>query len=59
MNGWSWFPKEQLIFKEMFDGLKTVETYYGDFDIVLSHTCPVKYEPVDLFFNFYRPIKSR
>lgn len=52
MNGWSWFSQEQLSLKEMFDGLKVIEENYGDFDIVLSHTCPVKYEPVDLFLTF-------
>ena len=51
INGWHWFSQEQLSLKEMFDGLKTIEEHYGSFDIVLSHTCPIKYEPVDLFLS--------
>lgn len=52
MNGWSWFPQEQLSLSEM---LNTAWELCGDedrFDLVLSHTCPQKYEPVELFLPF-------
>lgn len=49
-NGWSWFENEQLSAKEWKDihakcnGIKV--------DLVLSHTCPISWEPTDLFLDF-------
>ena len=46
MMGYSWFPQEQLSFKEKLDGAHYLSNIY---DLVLSHTAPLKYEPVELF----------
>ena len=42
-----WFPNEQLSTKEMCQ----VETDLGgkSFDFVLTHTCPISWEPTDVF----------
>lgn len=47
-EGWSWFPAEQLTEEEMGWGREIVERDPA-FDLVLSHTCPIMYEPTDLF----------
>jgi len=47
--GWHWFPDEQPspeIKRRVEDQLASVEYKV---DVVLSHTCPVKYEPVETF----------
>lgn len=48
-NGWSWFEKEQLSNseKEWLNFLIDLEEWKCD--LVLSHTCPIIYEPTDLF----------
>ena len=49
MNGYNWFKDEQLTKKEMdkiFDKVKGKK-----YDIVLTHTCPFKYEPIEVFLN--------
>ena len=50
-NGWSWFKDEQMSPREREDGLRLIEKYGNKFDIVLSHTCPVMFEPTDLFLS--------
>ena len=47
--GYQWFPQEQLTTDEM----ATIETNIKGqhFDFVLSHTCPISWEPVDLFLR--------
>ena len=52
MNGWSWFANEQLTNDEMDLGLNLIKDYGYQFDIVLSHTCPIMFEPTDLFLTF-------
>lgn len=47
--GWSWFPQEQLSEDERLAGLALIEQQGWNCDLVLSHTCPVCYEPTDLF----------
>jgi 3-oxoacid CoA-transferase subunit A len=47
--GWSWFESEQLTEKEMEDTRQYLENIGKDFDLVLSHTCPIIFEPTDLF----------
>lgn len=47
--GWSWFPEEQLSEKEMNDGLEILNVINWKCDLVLSHTCPIIYEPTDLY----------
>lgn len=49
MYGHKWFKDEQLTTKEMnyiFDEVKNKH-----FDIVLTHTCPYKYEPTEVFIQ--------
>ena len=46
---WSWFPQEQLSESERLAGLALIEQQGWNCDLVLSHTCPVFYEPTDLF----------
>lgn len=49
--GWSWFPQEQLSESERLAGLTLIEQQEWNCDLVLSHTCPVMYEPTDLFLS--------
>lgn len=45
-----WFPGEQLSEEEM---KKISNTHKGKaFDLILSHTCPISYQPRDLFLGF-------
>ena len=48
-NDWQWFSQEQLTKEEM----KYAEDQFeGEhYDIILSHTCPISWEPRDLFLN--------
>lgn len=48
-NGWSWFPQEQCTEGEMAAGATLAQS--ESWDLVLSHTCPVIYEPTDLFLS--------
>lgn len=50
-NGWNWFKFEQLSKEEQEEGRKLIQKN-PEFDIVLSHTCPISYEPTDLFLPF-------
>lgn len=50
-NGWSWFEHEQLSEEEMEEGLNLIKRNNFKCDLVLSHTCPVIYEPTDLFLS--------
>lgn len=45
-----WFPEEQLDSEEMFE----IEQEHSGkkFDLVLSHTCPLSWQPTDLFLPF-------
>lgn len=49
-NGWNWFPQEQLT-KEEMDWGKMLAAAHQEVDLVLSHTCPICYEPTDLFLS--------
>ena len=51
-EGWSWFPQEQLSESERLAGLALIEKHSWNCDLVLSHTCPICYEPTDLFLSF-------
>lgn len=48
-NNWPWFADEQLTEIEM----KTAEEMYAGkhYDFVFSHTCPITWEPTDLFLS--------
>lgn len=50
-NGWSWFEFEQMTPWEREQSLRLIEQY-PSVDIVLSHTCPIIFEPTDLFLSF-------
>ena len=52
MNGYGWFPQEQLSEEEKNEGFSLLDTCDWDVDIVLSHTCPICFEPTDLFLSF-------
>lgn len=49
--GWSWFENEQLTPQEMKIGREIVKNNKGEFDLILSHTCPIMFEPTDLFLS--------
>ncbi len=48
-QGWQWFPGEQLTKEEMNIIEKSIEGIHVDF--VFTHTCPLTYEPRDLFLS--------
>ena len=50
MNHWTWFENEQLTESEMDACYRNLE--YKEFDFILSHTCPLSFQPTDLFLNF-------
>ena len=47
LNKWPWFYNEMLTQDEMDNILETVKG--ANFDFILSHTCPISWEPRDLF----------
>ena len=47
--GYSWFKDEQMTEEEKDSGLCDLEHLGYKCDIVLSHTCPIIFEPTDLF----------
>lgn len=49
-NGYQWFKDEQLTKDEKENILKKYKGKHVD--IILSHTCPLKYEPVETFPTF-------
>lgn len=49
-NGWFWEPDEQLSETERENIFNKVEGKH--FDLVLSHTCPLSWQPTDLFLDF-------
>lgn len=47
--GWQWFAQEQLTAEEM---ARAEKDFCGKhYDLVLSHTCPIDWEPSDLFLR--------
>ena len=50
-HGWAWFEDEQLSEEEMNTGRKIKEVE-PEIDLVISHTCPISYEPRDLFLPY-------
>ena len=49
MYGYKWFKDEQLTKEEMDAIYNKVKGKH--FDVVLTHTCPYKYEPVEVFLS--------
>ncbi len=55
VNGYQWFKDEQLKDSEK---IKIKNKYKGKhIDVVLSHTCPLKYEPKETFMPFVDQLK--
>ena len=48
---WTWFDNEQLTEEEMQDCTELLDNVNWKVDGVLSHTCPIIYEPTDLFLS--------
>lgn len=48
-KGWGWWPDEQP--SEAIKAYVEQQVRENDFDIVLSHTCPFKYEPTEMFLS--------
>lgn len=54
MMNYRWFSSEQLSIIEKYEvwhELRNYEDNYGTIDIILSHTCPLKYEPKEWFLE--------
>ena len=49
MHKYKWFKDEQLTKEEMDTIYNKVKGKH--FDIVLTHTCPLKYEPIEVFLS--------
>lgn len=49
-TGDQWFQDEQLNEKERADIFRSLD-YTNNFDLVLTHTCPIDWEPTDLFLK--------
>lgn len=49
MAGYRWFADEQMTDKEKQNA---EDLFAGDCDLVLSHTCPIQFQPRDLFLDF-------
>lgn len=51
-NGWSWFPQEQMTKEEKEKAWNIIDkTPNKKFNLILSHTSPIIYEPTDLFLS--------
>ena len=51
-NGWSWFENEQLNEQEQKDIMDYLDWLHNNnrpIELFLTHTCPITYEPTDLF----------
>lgn len=53
VQGWSWFPSEQLTKEEQEKILDYADwlNEHAPINCVFSHTCPIAWEPTDLFFS--------
>ena len=51
-NNWGWFENEQLSDSEMEIGRNLIEKHPA-VNLVISHTCPIAFEPRDLFLRSY------
>ena len=52
MTGNKWYEGEQLTPEEMDIARKIVAEANNCIDIILTHTCPISFEPSDLFLSF-------
>lgn len=51
MKGWAWFKDEQLSQEEKESIEQKIIKSGGNFDFIFSHTCPLDWEPTDLFLQ--------
>ncbi len=54
LRGWQWFANEQLSKEEQKEIEQFLITQYPDtphYDLVLTHTCPLSWEPRELFLS--------
>jgi 3-oxoacid CoA-transferase subunit A len=51
MRGWSWFDNEQPSEEIKAYAEKQLAERNNKIDIVLSHTCPLRYEPIEVFIQ--------
>ena len=49
-RGGQWFPDEQLS-KEERDAIMKFVTFHNSYDLLLTHTCPLDWQPTDLFLS--------
>ena len=47
--GYAWFEQEQMSSVEANFAWDLIEQNNNSFDLILSHTCPIMFEPTDLF----------
>lgn len=50
-RGWAWFPNEQPSADIKVYVEQQLSKHGNQIDIVLSHTCPLKYEPTEVFLS--------
>ena len=50
-RGWAWFPNEQPSADIKAYVEQQLAKHGNQIDIVLSHTCPLKYEPTEVFLS--------
>ena len=51
LRGYNWFPDEQPSEETKAFVEQSLESVGNKVDIVLSHTCPVQYEPIEMFLS--------
>lgn len=51
-RGFKWFENEQLSIGEMNSCLHNITLEPNKFDLILTHTCPLSFQPTDLFLGF-------
>lgn len=50
-NGGRWFPQEQMSKEEKAHIEYLIQQRGNKFDLILSHTCPILFQPTDLFIG--------
>jgi len=50
-RGWKWFEDEQPS-QEIKDYIETIVKENNEFDYVFTHTCPISYEPTEMFLSY-------
>ena len=50
-SGYAWFPEEQPSDEIKADVARQLENINYKIDVVFSHTCPFKYEPIEMFIS--------